>query len=625
MNARIPLKRLQKMNRKYGMLIIGVGIWLICLPPNIVNAGILVYWAFDEGNGNGVGDSSSNNHDGTIHGAEWTSPGHDDKGYCLNFDGSGDYVINDSAGKYLNGLDGLTISIWIKSDEIGTDKGFVYCEDPAGSDNRGMRYDAAGVTGNNTNLIKISVTSNANSGTMRGRQQLESSRGVQTTEWQHIAMTWTHGEQLKLYINGKLDSPMANSLGLPGTLEGYVKLIIGKGGKDTDRSSWDGLIDDVVVFDYALDEGEIFHVYQGGSALFSDPILLSLSNSLREAKRILREQNPQKVITLIEKTITQYEQWRDKNPNDVKSVHKTLISDLYYLLARAREAADVPIQDIIETYKQSISQIKFRPNYVPALLWLFKHMPASDYINIIRGSIDNNDISGNLDEIAEDFESSGNWVAFKFFLDAVFSEVNDSTLLAQDIAAGLMEDGSWSDNFLRYANNNPKLQQYYFKNSEQLAMEKMIQNDFYGAADLYRDIVSQCSSERGDLIYKLKIYECILNQGKYDTAISELSDYIRKYNSIDNSLIAKAIVLKGQAYIQLNEIERACDAFSLIIKEYPGTEWTPEAVFFVGYCYMLQGKHVQAQKTFNIVIDRYSYSPYARKASLCLAKIIKNI
>jgi tetratricopeptide (TPR) repeat protein len=609
------------MNKKYEMLIIGIGIWVICLSLSVANAGMLVYWAFDEGNGNSVGDSSGNNHNGTIHGAEWTCPGHDGKGYCLYFSGSGDYVTDDTAGKYLNDLDGLTITIWIKSNETGTDKGFVYCENPVGSDDRGIRYDATGVKSNSTNLVKISVKSNAG-GTMRGRQQLESSSGVQTTEWQHIAMTWTRGEQLKLYINGKLDSPMANSLGLPGTLEGYTKLIIGKGGKDTNGSSWDGLIDDVAVFNYPLDEDEIFHVYQGGAALFRDTTLLNLSNSLREAKRILRDKNPQKVITLITMTITQYEQWQEKNPNDVKSIHKTLISDLYFLLARAQEAADVPIQDVIETYKHSISQATFRPNYVFTLLWLFTHIPAIDYINVIRESIaDNSGISANLDQIAENFESSGNWVAFKFFLDAVFSEVNDSTPIAQNIAAGLMEDGSWSNNFLRYANNNPKLQQYYFKNSEQLALEKIIQNDFKGAADLYRDIVSQFCTEHEKLDYELKILEFTLKQGKYEALISGLNNYISKNNSIDDGLIAKANVLKGQAYIQLNEIDRACDTFSLVVKEYPETAWTPEAVFFIGYCHMLQGKHIQAEKTFNIFIDQYSYSPYARKASLCLAKL----
>jgi hypothetical protein len=136
-----------------------------------------------------------------------------------------------------------------------------------------MRYDASGADGRGTNLIKIGLTCNARSGRVRGRQQLESSSGVQTTAWQHLAMTWSSGEPLKLYINGVLDTPTFNDPGLVGILTGYRKLLIGRGGKygdpSTDATGWDGLIDDVAVFRRALTAAEVVQLRDQGGASFA--------------------------------------------------------------------------------------------------------------------------------------------------------------------------------------------------------------------------------------------------------------------------------------------------------------------------------------------------------------------
>jgi len=610
------------MKRKLEKLMVLVAVSAIGLVTGAANANLLVFWAFDEGGGGTVGDSSGNGRNGVICGATWTSPGHDGKAYCLDFSGDGDYVIDDRARDYLNGLDSLTISMWIKSDVISTDRGFICCEGPAGYDNRGMRYDAEGVTGHGTNLIKIGITSNATSGTVPGRQQLESSGGVQTTEWQHVAMTWTSGEQLKLYINGDLDSPMANEPGLVGTLSGWTKLIIGKGGKDTGGNSWDGLIDDVAIFDHALGQDEIVHLYHAGAALFYEPTLLTLSDAVREAKGILKEQNPKKAIALIERKIAQHEQWQEKNPNDIRLAHKVLFPDLYFLLAKAKEAAGEPTQDVIAAYKKSVSLPPWRPNLVPAVLWLFRNISGRDYADAVKKSVRNSSgAHDNLHCIAKDFESSRNWTAFKFFLDAVFSEVNDSTSFAKAMAAGLRKDGLWAKNFSRYARSKPKLTQYIIETCEKHAQEKIAQNKFLKAAEVYRDIVNQCGPEQDKTAYELKVCECIFKNGECDRALSELNDFINNNESVNKASVAKAMLLKGQIYIQLSEIDRACDTFSRLMRQYPETERAPDASFFIGYCNMLQGKYGEAAKALNLVVKNYPQNSYASKAHLCLARI----
>jgi len=190
-------------------------------------------------------------------------------GQAISLRGDGDHVLVPDFGLYLNGLDALTVCLWVKSDLTATDRGFIIFEDLVsiehpfgGRDNRGMRYDATGASSGGTNLIKCGITSTATpegfDAWFPGRQQLESSSNVQTIEWQHLAMTWSVGNQVALYINGKLDTPKLVEPVHSGSLMGYTKLIVGKGPKDiSDNKSWDGLIDDVRIYSYALSEEEI--------------------------------------------------------------------------------------------------------------------------------------------------------------------------------------------------------------------------------------------------------------------------------------------------------------------------------------------------------------------------------
>jgi hypothetical protein len=219
------------------------------------SAEILVHWKFDEGSGIIAYDSSGNGRNGTLEGnPEWVEG---KIGGALDFDGNGDRVVDEDAENYLNGLDALTVCIWIKSDIVPTDKGFIICEEPDGGDQIiTMRYDASGANGGGTSLLKMAVVA------PNDEQQLESSSNLQVTEWQHVAMVWSRGEQLKLYVNGVQDTPVVNEAPRDVSTSDVTKLIIGQGAKDAGRG-WDGLIDDVRIYDEALTEIEILVAMTG--------------------------------------------------------------------------------------------------------------------------------------------------------------------------------------------------------------------------------------------------------------------------------------------------------------------------------------------------------------------------
>jgi serine/threonine protein kinase/tetratricopeptide (TPR) repeat protein len=187
------------------------------------------------------------------------------KDQALKLQGNGDHVLIPEVGNLLNGLDALTVCLWIKPNKIGTDKGFIIFEDPQTHDRRGMRYDKDGSTGGGSNLIKVGITSTG------GHVHVESSDNTQTTTWQHLAITWSSGTIPTLFINGMSNTPKWTEPAQIGTLIGYTKMMIGKGGKDTDKKdSWSGLIDDVRIYNYALTEAEIKDLYDGKESVTTD-------------------------------------------------------------------------------------------------------------------------------------------------------------------------------------------------------------------------------------------------------------------------------------------------------------------------------------------------------------------
>ncbi|MFQ6062808.1 MAG: hypothetical protein ACE5J9_06490, partial [Methanosarcinales archaeon] len=91
---KVIYKSQDKMPPKPPLIPISIIIILLFIPILVTaqtsDNGLVAEWAFDEGKGNIVKDTSGNGNDGTIHGATWV----DGKfGKALQFDGVNDYVL----------------------------------------------------------------------------------------------------------------------------------------------------------------------------------------------------------------------------------------------------------------------------------------------------------------------------------------------------------------------------------------------------------------------------------------------------------------------------------------------------------------------------------------------------
>jgi len=217
-------------------------------PAEPDDAGLLTYLSFDEGAGTIAGDASGNGHAGSLVGPpQWVAG---KVGGALQF-GNGSHVLDDDAEDYINGLSAITIAVWIKSGVVDTDSGFIIFEEPAGNDRRGIRYDADGGEGD-VNLLKYGMEYTG------GSEEDESPANLQTTDWQHVAVTSASGAGLSLYINGSLVIPEEDAGAATGVITGCTTLIVGKGGKDEVNSAgWDGLIDELRIYGRALSAAEV--------------------------------------------------------------------------------------------------------------------------------------------------------------------------------------------------------------------------------------------------------------------------------------------------------------------------------------------------------------------------------
>jgi len=223
---------------------------------------LLLHWTFDDDDGKTVRDASGHGRDGTIHGGARTND--PARGWCMRFNGDkAQYVLDADAGSYLNGLTAVTVSMWVKSEKTGTDAGVLATKTPAQGDGPfSIRYDKEGAKGGGTNCIKAA----AKTGTTL--QKMESASDVQTTSWQHLALVVSPEDGLRLFIDGTPDTPRATEGTPGGALRGVVKLVIGRGSMDRNRS-WTGLVDDVRIYARALAPPDVAAL-AGGAA---DPSL----------------------------------------------------------------------------------------------------------------------------------------------------------------------------------------------------------------------------------------------------------------------------------------------------------------------------------------------------------------
>ena len=207
----------------------------------------MAWWKLDETEGNSVHDSSGNDYSGTlIGGPQWQPDGGKIDG-ALAFDGVDDYVDCGSQ-EGLNLSHAVSVSVWIKLTGSAKDQKII-----SNQDNLSGGYKI-GIYGNKPELeIRDSANMPAQNRYVEGGTELE------PDVWYHIAVTYSQGGSIKVYVNGKLDREIAT----PNTLAPSAgALMIGRE-PFQDLYWFNGLMDDLQIYNYPLSQTEVTKLYAG--------------------------------------------------------------------------------------------------------------------------------------------------------------------------------------------------------------------------------------------------------------------------------------------------------------------------------------------------------------------------
>ena len=236
----------------------------VVVERNYSTDGLTGYWNFDEGTGSTAGDSSDSDIDGTLYGPAWSEDGR--YGSALDFDGSDDYVALGTPDELNSEL--VTLAAWVKADTASpAENMFVLNRQNANPGTVGLLLE------HGTQKWAAQVRLDGSESTVR----IIYSNAVATTDWTFLAMTYD-GETLRLYVNGVLQ---ADTFAISGTIDTDSFTSINIGRHPTSGRYFDGMIDNMMIYDRPLSAEEITSLgamYQTTYAYDAAGRLLSLTD-----------------------------------------------------------------------------------------------------------------------------------------------------------------------------------------------------------------------------------------------------------------------------------------------------------------------------------------------------------
>ncbi len=214
------------------------------LPNPTGETNLAAYYKLNETSGTTADDAKGSNN-GTLNNmdnSDWqTSPAMFGPRNAIDFDGDNDYIsISDLKP---NDFSAITVETWVYFDSFNGSAGPDYNISNvirSGNENVCLRIGDGDKPNNMPQLVV----------TVSGQTKLDANARLETGKWYHIAGVYD-GAQMKLYINGKLDSFKALSGNIATTNEAFLL-----GGYTTERRL-DGQMDEVRIWNTARTASQI--------------------------------------------------------------------------------------------------------------------------------------------------------------------------------------------------------------------------------------------------------------------------------------------------------------------------------------------------------------------------------
>ena len=229
----------------------------------------IAYWTFDELiQGGSMAPDESGMYDGTVVGATLTTGDMGRFGEALSFDGDDDFVNVGVVSELVHPA-AFSISVWFQR---AVDHSIVEAATNHGVNNVLIGHSAAGSNdtfelGTENGFVELYLDTEDLGGSVAPIREQGS---IQNNTWHHLVMTYDRDDpfEVKLYVDGTVVSSLSDWGGLVAD-SGLSPLSIGisRPGQDS-WGEFEGLIDDVAIWDTALDGDQIAALFGGRSPLF---------------------------------------------------------------------------------------------------------------------------------------------------------------------------------------------------------------------------------------------------------------------------------------------------------------------------------------------------------------------
>jgi len=240
----------RKLSKRISAILVFV---LVMVLAGSSSADLVAHWKFDEGSGDVAHDTSGNGNDGTFVGdPQWATGKF---GGALEFDGSYDYIeipFNESL-RVINQGD-FSVSAWFRLNEIPSEYKVVLQQGDDASGGQGRTW----LFVHQSNEIRSSL----------GGAATGSGVGVEPGVWCHGVVVVTEGgatDSVQLYMNG--EPAGASRQDSMEDCEGVFYI----GAHKALGNIWDGLLDDIRIYNLALSEAAIRKLAVGPQASKPNP------------------------------------------------------------------------------------------------------------------------------------------------------------------------------------------------------------------------------------------------------------------------------------------------------------------------------------------------------------------
>jgi hypothetical protein len=242
-----------------------------------INSGLVGYWTFDGKNMTNATatDSSGNGNNGTLTNMTATSSKATGKiGQALTFNGNTQAVLISTSTTY-NNMSLFTISAWIFPQGMGgNNAGRIIDKTDNTTPSTGWSFQLNDPTNRRFQFV-IACSSG---GSIR---RITSNQSLKLNTWTHVVAKWdgtTSSNSIRLYVNGVEEQSYFLSQGCATSKLSDSALSVSIGNNSTNVRGFQGVIDDLRIYNRQVSDAEIYSLYKAGGG---SPVASSQSVSTK--------------------------------------------------------------------------------------------------------------------------------------------------------------------------------------------------------------------------------------------------------------------------------------------------------------------------------------------------------